>query len=134
MYLALLNKEQKEIFLGLAYNLSNIDGDYSSPEQQMIESYCGEMNIEYSDSIAKVELNTIMENINKIFDNKSIRIVLFELIGLAMVDNNFDKSEYAFLNSIQNLFSVDSEFMSKAENYIKKYLELQLNINTLILN
>ena len=134
MYLALLNKEQKEIFLGLAYNLSNIDGDYSSPEQQMIESYCGEMNIEYSDSIAKVELNTIMENINKIFDNKSIKIVLFELIGLAMVDNHFDKSEYAFLNSIQNLFSVDSEFMSKAENYIKKYLELQLNINTLILN
>ena len=134
MYLALLNKEQKEIFLGLAYNLSNIDGDYSSPEQQMIESYCGEMNIEYSDSIAKVELNTIMENINKIFDNKSIKIVLFELIGLAMVDNNFDKSEYAFLNSIQNLFSVDSEFMSKAENYIKNYLDLQLNINTLILN
>ena len=119
MYLALLNKEQKEIFLGLAYNLSNIDGDYSSPEQQMIESYCGEMNIEYSDSIAKVELNTIMENINKIFDNKSIKIVLFELIGLAMVDNNYDETEHAFLNSIQNLFSVDSEFMSKAENYIK---------------
>ncbi|MBQ1175577.1 MAG: TerB family tellurite resistance protein [Treponema sp.] len=134
MYLALLNKEQKEIFLGLAYNLSNIDGDYSSPEQQMIESYCGEMNIEYSDSIAKVELNTIMENINKIFDNKSIKIVLFELIGLAMVDNNYDETEHAFLNSIQNLFSVDSEFMSKAENYIKNYLDLQLNINTLILN
>lgn len=134
MYLALLNKEQKEIFLGLAYNLSNIDGDYSSSEQQMIESYCGEMNIKYSDSIAKVELNTIMENINKIFDNKSIKIVLFELIGLAMVDNNFDETEHAFLNSIQNLFSVDSEFMSKAENYIKNYLDLQLNINTLILN
>lgn len=134
MYLALLNKEQKEIFLGLAYNLANIDGDYSSSEQQMIESYCGEMNIEYSDSIAKVELNTIMENINKIFDNKSIKIVLFELIGLAMVDNNYDETEHAFLNSIQNLFSVDSEFMSKAENYIKNYLDLQLNINTLILN
>lgn len=134
MYLALLNKDQKEMFLGLAYNLSNIDGDYSSSEQQMIESYCGEMNIEYSDSIAKVELNTIMENINKIFDNKSIKIVLFELIGLAMVDNNFDETEHAFLNSIQNLFSVDSEFMSKAENYIKNYLDLQLNINTLILN
>lgn len=134
MYLSLLNKEQKEIFLGLAYNLSNIDGDYSSSEQQMIESYCGEMNIEYSDSIAKVELNIIMENINKIFDNKSIKIVLFELIGLAMVDNNYDETEHAFLNSIQNLFSVDSEFMSKAENYIKKYLDLQLNINTLILN
>ena len=134
MYLALLNKEQKEIFLGLAYNLANIDVDYSSSEQQMIESYCGEMNIEYSDSIAKVELNTIMENINKIFDNKSIKIVLFELIGLAMVDNNYDETEHAFLNSIQNLFSVDSEFMSKAENYIKNYLDLQLNINTLILN
>lgn len=134
MYLALLNKEQKEIFLGLAYNLSNIDGDYSSSEQQMIESYCGEMNIEYSDSITKVELNTIMENINKIFDNKSIKIVLFELIGLAMVDNNFDETEHAFLNSIQNFFSVDSEFMSKAENYIKNYLDLQSNINTLILN
>ncbi len=133
MYLALLNKEQKECFLGLAYNIANIDGNYSDSEQQLIESYCAEMDIEYLDSIAKKDFNSLLSNITSLFDNKTIRIVIFELIGLAMIDDNFDEPEHKFINSIIDMFTVESDFINKSENLIKSYLALQFSINTLIL-
>ena len=134
MYLTLLNEKQKEFFLGLAYNISNIDGDFSNDEQDMIESYCKEMNIEYSDSIAKQKIDFLLSNITSIFDEKAIKIILFELIGLAMVDNNFDTSERNFLNKIISLYPIDEKIINNIEDYIKSYLDLQNKINNLILN
>lgn len=133
MYLALLNKEQKECFLGLAYNISNIDGNYSESEQKLLESYCDEMNLDYSDSVAKKDLKKLFSNLSDIFDERTIKIVAFELIGLAMVDNNFDKSEYDMINKIIGRFAIDSDFIKNSQRLIQTYLEVQYNINSLIL-
>lgn len=134
MYLALLNKEQKECFLGLAYNISNIDGNYSESEQKLLESYCDEMNLDYSDSVAKNDLKKLFSNLSDIFDERTIKIVAFELIGLAMVDNNFDKSEYDMINKIIGRFAIDSDFIKNSQRLIQTYLEVQFNINALILS
>lgn len=134
MYLALLNKEQKECFLGLAYNISNIDGNYSESEQKQLESYCDEMNIDYSDFVAKKDLKKLFSNLSDIFDERTIKIVAFELIGLAMVDNNFDKSEYDMINKIIGSFAIDSDFIKNSQILIQTYLEVQFNINALILS
>lgn len=134
MYLALLNKEQKECFLGLAYNISNIDGNYSESEQKLLESYCDEMNLDYSDSVAKKDLKKLFSNLSDIFDERTIKIVAFELIGLAMVDNNFDKSEYDMINKIIGSFAIDSDFIKNSQRLIQTYLEVQFNINALILS
>ena len=133
MYLTLLSEEQKKCFLGLAYNLSNIDGDFSESEKQMLESYCTEMDFVYSDSIAKVDLEILLANITNLFDEKSIKVVVFELVGLAMIDDNFDESEYKMLNKIIEKFIINSDFIKECENLIKKYLDVQFNINSLIL-
>ena len=134
MYLALLNKEQKECFLGLAYNISNIDGNYSESEQKQLELYCDEMNLDYSDSVAKKDLKKLFSNLSDIFDERTIKIVAFELIGLAMVDNNFDKSEYDMINKIIGSFAIDSDFIKNSQRLIQTYLEVQFNINALILS
>ena len=134
MYLALLNKEQKECFLGLAYNISNIDGNYSESEQKQLELYCDEMNLDYSDSVAKKDLKKLFSNLSDIFDERTIKIVAFELIGLAMVDNNFDKSEYDMINKIIGSFAIDSDFIKNSKRLIQTYLEVQFNINALILS
>lgn len=134
MYLALLNKEQKECFLGLAYNISNIDGNYSESEQKLLESYCDEMNLDYSDSVVKKDLEKLFSNLSDIFDERTIKIVAFELIGLAMVDNNFDKSEYDMINKIIGRFAIDSDFIKNSQRLIQTYLEVQFNINALILS
>ncbi len=133
MYLALLNKEQKECFLGLAYNISNIDGNYSESEQKLLESYCDEMNLDYSDSVAKKDLESLLATITNLFDERSIKVVVFELIGLAMVDNNFDESEYNMINKIIEKFMIGSDFIEKCKSLINAYIEVQYNINSLIL-
>lgn len=133
MYLALLNKEQKECFLGLGYNISNIDGNYSESEQKLLESYCDEMNLDYSDSVAKKDLESLLATITNLFDERSIKVVVFELIGLAMVDNNFDESEYNMINKIIEKFMIGSDFIEKCKSLINAYIEVQYNINSLIL-
>lgn len=133
MYLALLNKEQKECFLGLAYNISNIDGNYSESERKLLESYCDEMNLDYSDSVAKKDLESLLATITNLFDERSIKVVVFELIGLAMVDNNFDESEYNMINKIIEKFMIGSDFIEKCKSLINAYIEVQYNINSLIL-
>lgn len=47
MYLALLSKEQKEIFLDLAYVISSADGNFGEEEKNAIAAYCQEMQIEF---------------------------------------------------------------------------------------
>lgn len=43
MYLAVLSKEAKELFLGLAFDLASADGNYSDEEKVIINGYCQEM-------------------------------------------------------------------------------------------
>lgn len=38
MYLGMLNKKQKSLFLEFVYNLAIIDGEYSQEEKQMIKA------------------------------------------------------------------------------------------------
>ena len=119
--------------MGLAYNISNIDGNYSESEQQMLESYCSEMNFVYADSVAKKDLESLLATITNLFDERSIKVVVFELIGLAMVDNNFDESEYNMINKIIEKFMIGSDFIEKCKSLINAYIEVQSNINSLIL-
>ena len=42
MYLTLLNEKEKEIFLGVAFQLAAVDGYYSDEEKEMINGYCQE--------------------------------------------------------------------------------------------
>ena len=44
MYLSLLKENEKQMFIELAYNLVNIDGDFSQEEKNMILGYCLEAN------------------------------------------------------------------------------------------
>lgn len=134
MYLNLLNRRQKDCFLGLAYNVSNADGDFCEQEHQLLESYCKEMEIEYTEATAKKKIDDILAEITTIFNEKTIKIVLFELIGLVMVDKKFDDLERDLINKIISFFPIDSNFLQQVETLVLSYLDLQNSINALILD
>ena len=75
------------------------------------------MNLDYSDSVAKNDLKKLFSNLSDIFDERTIKIVAFELIGLAMVDNNFNKSEYDMINKIIGRFAIDSDFIKNSQRF-----------------
>lgn len=134
MYLSLLNEKQKNLFLGFAYHLSNIDGDFSDSERQMLDSYCVEMNVEFSDGYRKEPLEELKNTAKSIFDEKSAKIVLFELIGLAMADKNYDDSERNLISELAEQFSVSQYFLEKCESLLSEYFDFQTKLNDFVLN
>ena len=45
MYLQFLKENDKENFLSLAHGVSLLDGTLGNEEQQMLDSYCSEMDV-----------------------------------------------------------------------------------------
>ncbi len=132
MYLALLNEKEKELFLGLAYNLAYIDGNYSDKEQKLINEYCQEMQIQFAAETMVKSVDDIISAINQMSNDKIKKIFLLELIGLAMIDGNYDDSEKKIVYKMGKEFDLEVDFISGCENVISEYISFQERMNQLI--
>ena len=133
MYLALLNEEEKISFLGMAYNLATVDGDYSETEKNVINGYCQELQILFDE---KTMIKPMGDLINEIAMNSSERtkkIFIFELIGLAITDGNYDNDERQIIAKIESGFGVSSDFADMCESILNEYLAFQNRLNNLII-
>lgn len=133
MYLSLLGKEEKDSFLRLAYEVALIDGDYGVEEQQMIDVYCNEMQISSSSLDKEASISTIIDFIAKESDIKNKKIMIFEIIGLAMSDSNYDNKEKEFIYELINKFTLEEDFGVKCEDIISEYISFQNKINSIIM-
>ena len=132
MYLALLKQNEKENFLKLAVALSSADGNFGEEEHFMISQYCDEMGLD-NHIPNEVDKDFI---VNEIANDSSIqnkKIMIFELLGLAMSDKKFSKSEETLILSFANKLGIDSEYVVNCKEMITKYLELQNQINNYII-
>ena len=132
MYLANLDEQKKRIFLDIAHELVQVDGEFSYDEKVIIQAYCQEMNIvdyEYH----KRSRDEIVGDIKKYLTQEDVKIILFELIGLWLADGNYDKSEKEFINNLCSELNVENVYSDKCEEYVRDYLKLQLKINELVI-
>lgn len=134
MYLSLLKEEEKKIFLELAYEVVFLDNDFSEKEQLMIESYCNEMQIEVPPVIRARSLAELIGTIKEEWGEREKKIVLFEIIGLAMIDGNFDEEERKSIAYMTEVFGLQDEFRDGCEILLRGYAEMQNRMNTLVLS
>ena len=132
MYLALLNEKEKEAFLGVAFQLAAVDGYYSDEEKEMINGYCQEMQCVFDEKTMVKPVDLLIKDIKLNSDNKIKKIFVFELIGLAMADGNYDENERALINKLEEEFELGSGFAMNCEAVLKKYIEFQTKLNQLI--
>ena len=64
---------------------------------------------------------------------KTKKIVVFEVIGLAMADNNYDDNERAIISDMENKFGLDKSYGEECEKVIGEYISFQNRINNLVL-
>lgn len=133
MYLALLNDEQKELYINLAINLASVDGNFSQEEKAVIEAYCYEMGITYDFSKEIKEVEDVIEKLNEISGIREKRIIVFETIGLAMADRDFQNSERAVIVTLIKKFGLEEIYIEECENILEKYIEFQREINDLVI-
>ena len=133
MYLSRLNEKQKNLFLELAYQLALVYNDYSEKEKIMIESYCNEMGMEVPAVIRAGSIDGIITSMNNECTGLEKKIIVFEMLGLAMVDGNYDESEREVLTEIMRVFEVGEDFARESEKLLNEYIAMQSRMNTLVL-
>lgn len=134
MYLNLLEEKSKKIFLKLVCQLVAADGNYSSEEKMMIAEYCREMQIDFVQEEMKESIHDIIANINSSCDVKEKRIIIFEAIGLAMIDNCYDIREKKIVDKMTDVFELKKEFCDKCETLVNEYISLQKKIGELVIS
>ncbi|WP_312060804.1 hypothetical protein [Anaerotignum sp.] len=133
MYLSLLSKNEKELFLNLAYEFSLIDGDYGIEEQQMIESYCNEMQISSTNLKQSNSLSSVTDVIAQESSIRNKKIIIFEIIGLAMSDGKYDDKEKDYIYELIQKFMLNDNLSLQCEEVISEYISLQHKINSLVI-
>ena len=134
MFLTMLNTEQKKLFISLAYNLASSDGDFSEDERLAIKSYSVEMGMKFKIEEVDTDINCVISEINKISGVREKKIIVFEMIGLAMSDNNYDDCEREIVCKVLKIFGLDAEFGVFCEKKLTEYLKLQEELNANILS
>ncbi len=124
MFLSLLNEKQKLLFLGLVYDLASFDGDYSDAEKLMISSYCQEMQMKFDQNNVVKSSNEIIESMNAECGVREKKIIVFEAIGLALTDNNYDVSEKEFIASMISKLNIEKDYDVKCENVLRDYISI----------
>lgn len=133
MYLVLLNNEKKELFLNLACRIAAVDGNFSDEENAMIDGYCQEMNISFDYNRPLNTTEKIVSDMNSICDLTEKRIIIFEIIGLAMADGEYDVSERGVINGINKTFALPEGYPADCEKKLKEYFDIQRKLNSLVI-
>ena len=132
MYLALLNEKEKNLFLDFAQFLSASDGNIGVEEVEMLKAYCAEMNISTQFKKSSKSVENIIEEINSVSDDRSKKIIIFELIGLALSDSCYDESEKRLITEAIQIFDMDENYIQECEKVITEYISVQNRVNNLI--
>ena len=133
MYLVMLNSQEKELFLGLAYAIASSDGTYSDVEKKMINAYCQEMQIDFKEDSMIKPVEDIILTFTKVSSEEIKKIVVFEAIGIAMVDGGYDENERKIIIEMEEKFKLEAGFNKKCESLLNEYISIQHRMNQLII-
>lgn len=133
MYLAVLKNEEKELFLNMVYRIAVSDDDFSENEQNMIAGYCQEMQTSFNAGRMTKSIDEIISQINQISSVQTKRIIVFEAVGLAMADGNYDDNERRIIAGMEQKFGLDAGFANGCEAVLQEYIVFQNKINKLVL-
>ncbi len=135
MYLMNLSEKVKKAFLELAYLVAVSDNDYSDEERLVMEAYKKELQIEYDmdNSDINIDPDVVVQVLCADANEAEKKIIVFEIVGLAMTDDQFDDEERKMIKQMNAAFQLDDDYPSECEALINKYVELQSQIDALVI-
>jgi uncharacterized tellurite resistance protein B-like protein len=130
MFLNRLEKEEKIAFLELAHYVARSDSDFSISEEDIINNYCVEMQIENIDF--NVEKFDLYNTLGKINAERSKKIVLLEIMALIYSDNFLHEEERKVLEKILEEFNLSYQLATVYGEWAKVVLSMYVQGNALI--
>lgn len=112
MFVNLFDQEEKEKFLELIYKMASCDGVYAEEEKELLNNYKIEFGIDQIPDTLSV--HDLVKYFAEKTDDKK-KIVLFELYGMVLADDEIGKREKDMFEEIKKIFALNTEVYNKIE-------------------
>ena len=128
MLLKEFDEKQRKLFIQIANQVVMADGVLHENEKKMIEEYRREMLIEdYSIPEEKVDIKALVSKMG--LSERKKRILMFELIGLALCDENYNYQEKEYIENIRIVLNMSEDEMSRVGKFANETIDLYLRLN-----
>jgi len=108
MFLNSLSKKQKNLFIELAIKAAEANGVVELTEKNMLKAYSMEMEIAPAYS-SDSNIDTLLQEMKDISNECELRIVLFELLGILISDEEYDQTEKVFFEKVRTAFGISKD-------------------------
>lgn len=132
MLLNKLQDENKELFLRLEMLFVNIDGKYCDSERRLVEQHCREMGIQPIEYDKTVTIEKIAETINREMSVEERKIILIELITVAIIDGVYDEREKEFVEYLRKMLHMPKEVGEQALALVQKLIDASVSIENFV--
>ena len=122
MFLNELNKDESICFLNLVSIFSNVDNKFAREEKVLVDEYREELGI-YNKEIKTMEYDEIISTLKNSSD-KAKRIIYFELVGLALVDGEYEDEEIDFLEKVASELNISRAKKFAIANYFYNFKDV----------
>ena len=122
MFLKELNKGEANAFLNLVSIFARIDNEFAKEEKALLDEYKEELGVVDSE-INEMEYEDIIESLKSSTD-RARRIIYFELVGLALVDGEYEDEEVDFLEKIAAEFNIPRAKRIAIANYFYNFTDV----------
>lgn len=122
MFLKELNKDESMCFLNLVSIFAKVDNKFSKEEKVLVDEYREELGI-HIEEIKTIEYDEII-NILKESSDRSKKIIYFELVGLALVDGEYEDEEIDFIEKIAAEFNITRAKKFAIANYFYNFKDV----------
>ncbi len=119
MLLKELNKEQLKYFMKIINEFVTVDSNLAKEEEELIERYLKKLEISRED-ISKISTEEAMNYLCSA-EIKIKKIVYFELLGIALIDGEYETSEVDYLEDIATKFEIKRAEKIAFANYYFDY-------------
>lgn len=115
MLLFELNKEESRAFMRLVSEFVTVDNKINKEEKSVIEKYLNKLNMN-KEEINEISHTEAIEILDK-SEDKIKNMVYFELLGVALIDGDYETSEVDYLEEVADKFNISRATKIALANY-----------------
>lgn len=115
MLLFELNKDESRAFMRLVSEFVTVDKKINKEEKSVIEKYLNKLNMN-KEEINEISHTEAIEILDK-SEDKIKNMVYFELLGVALIDGDYETSEVDYLEEVADKFNISRATKIALANY-----------------
>lgn len=120
MFLSNLNSNQKNLFIQLAIKAAESNGIVPIEQKNMLKAFAMEMSISpvyTTDRDTEDIINELIASSNE----RELKIILFEILGIIVADSVFDEKEKVFVGHVVEKCNLDTALIDQMVKLLDDY-------------